>query len=346
MEPSRKRFRLQLNYPPVVALLLAMTGGGYIQSAVADDSTCTFRPVSGSNTITANIILTPGGIGSNVGDSNTIAPGGSSEIACRRETTLVFEVGATTGLIPTGRAGVFRLNGVEGLEVRILAYRALGGGQRPQPYAMSDPYIIPEGLAAASRGPSFIGIEVIRTGTDIPRRIALDISYNVLLIAPGSRRVWGNYTQSIRSTIVNDVMTMSCTPGNPVTVPMGNAVAAVVANRTAPVRDYSIDISCSGGNGANSPVRLYFAGDLNANGVLSLSNAGQAGVARNVGIELRSAGRLLPRNRENALPLAWTGRSGDRDFYRFNGQARYVPLNLPVAPGRANATLTYVLDYL
>ncbi|KPD28912.1 hypothetical protein AOA77_11900 [Pseudomonas paraeruginosa] len=56
-------------------------------------------------------------------------------------------------------------------------------------------------------------------------------------------------------------------------------------------------------------------------------------------------GVALPFAKERAVSLAWRNSAPDAEIYGFSGKAKYVATGGEVIPGKADAVLTYVLEY-
>ena len=131
-------------------------------------------------------------------------------------------------------------------------------------------------------------------------------------------------------------------------VPMGRPTIATVKQNKAPVQPFALDIKCEGMNPLTKPpVKIYFEGTSPGAGRLSVDNAGQAGVAKGVEIALTASdGKTpLPFTQAGALRLAHTGTAINAETYRFAGNAQYVPGTEEGKAGKADATLSYILEY-
>ncbi|WP_080402754.1 fimbrial protein [Burkholderia ubonensis] len=80
--------------------------------------------------------------------------------------------------------------------------------------------------------------------------------------------------------------------------------------------------------------------------MLLADGQGQAGMAQGMGVALTdSNGADLPFAKERALATTWTSSGANTELYRFRSKARYVASGGEVKAGRADATLTYILQY-
>lgn len=92
--------------------------------------------------------------------------------------------------------------------------------------------------------------------------------------------------------------------------------------------------------------RRRLASNSPRDGMLLADGQGQAGMAQDMGVALTdSNGADLPFAKERALPTTWTSSGANTELYRFRGKARYVASGGEVKAGRADATLTYILQY-
>lgn len=55
-------------------------------------------------------------------------------------------------------------------------------------------------------------------------------------------------------------------------------------------------------------------------------------------------GKDVPFTKGGALPLTWQSSGTNLERYRFSGKARYVATTGEMTAGKADATLTYVLQ--
>lgn len=92
--------------------------------------------------------------------------------------------------------------------------------------------------------------------------------------------------------------------------------------------------------------RRQLASNSPRDGMLLADGQGQAGMAQGMGVALTdSNGADLPFAKERALATTWTSSGANTELYRFRSKARYVASGGEVKAGRADATLTYILQY-
>ncbi|WP_431823645.1 fimbrial protein [Burkholderia sp. F1] len=191
-------------------------------------------------------------------------------------------------------------------------------------------------------------IEFIRTDTAVGRgdlTFDLETSFYIATNPKTSIPIKGT---RLTTKIDHSVYYTSCY--NPVAAPtinLGRPSVYDLKRGEVTERSFAMDIRCDGMNPATKPpVKIYFEGDAVRDGLLSLDGQGKPAVASGVGIQVANdKGVALPFKKESALPLTWTRSEVDSEFYRFAGKARYVATGGEIKAGKADGTLTYVLEY-
>ncbi|CAI8789192.1 hypothetical protein EMIT0324P_10742 [Pseudomonas chlororaphis] len=148
--------------------------------------------------------------------------------------------------------------------------------------------------------------------------------------------------------LLNDVMFAGCeSVGGAVNVAMGKQTIDNIKKGSTKEVLFNFDVRCTGLSPTTKvPVKVYFEGDSPADGLLNLTGQGQPGIASGVGISLvNDKGTKLPFDIARSIPLAWSRSTEDGEIYRFTGTAKYVPTTGSIAPGKADATMNFVLDY-
>ncbi|MCR3765169.1 fimbrial protein [Pseudomonas aeruginosa] len=196
--------------------------------------------------------------------------------------------------------------------------------------------------------PNYMAIEFIRTGMEVGRGTVapFDLATEFYLGTTPMTHI-PITGSSLRTTLVQNIYFTSChNPYSDPTVDMGRPYAALVKQGQVEERPFSLTIRCDGMNATTKPpVKIYFEGNAVRDGLLRLSDEGQAGVAKGVAIELKNDnGVALPFAKERAVSLAWRNSAPDAEIYGFSGKAKYVATG-EVIPGKADATLSYVLEY-
>lgn len=193
--------------------------------------------------------------------------------------------------------------------------------------------------------PKEVKISLVRTDIGVASG-KLATPFNVTLSG-------GGLTYTIRPTnssthINNEVLFAGCTSVNGVTnVPMGLQTIDNLQAGKAENRPFNFDIRCEGLNPNTSvPVKVYFEGNSSADGLLALSGSGQPSVASGVGIALVSdKGVKLPFAKARSIRIEHRRSEAEGEIYRFSGIASYVRLADEIKPGKADASMTYVIDY-
>lgn len=188
-------------------------------------------------------------------------------------------------------------------------------------------------------------IEFVRTGMavgsgDVPLSFTATTTYGNL--TPVEFRYAARTTK-----LVNKVFIESCQPTRKVVdVPLGKVPASQVRRNDALWSEFSVDIQCKSEEFTQKPpVKAYFEGNVSG-GLLALSGTGDPEVASGVGIQLTDEqGKALPFARANAMALPWIRRDPTAEVYKLSGKARYAANGSEIKPGKADATLTYVLEY-
>lgn len=148
--------------------------------------------------------------------------------------------------------------------------------------------------------------------------------------------------------LINDIMFAGCeSVGGAVNVAMGKQTIQNIQKGSVKSVPFTFDVRCSG-LPANTtvPVKVYFEGSSSGDGLLNLSNQGQAGVASGVGIAVvNDKGVKLPFDITRSIRLDWNRSTEDGEVYRFAGSAKYVPTSGQMTAGRGDATMNFVLNY-
>ncbi len=145
----------------------------------------------------------------------------------------------------------------------------------------------------------------------------------------------------------NAFFTTCYTPKSSTEVKMGRPAAEQVKRGSVQDVPFALDVVCEGLNPTvKPPVKVYFEGNSVRDGLLNLEGVGQPGVAKGVAISLTNDKNVaLPFSQDKAVALDWQSSGPGTEMYRFAAKARYVPTGTEVAAGKADATLTYVLEY-
>ena len=132
-----------------------------------------------------------------------------------------------------------------------------------------------------------------------------------------------------------------------VNVQMGQETIERVRLGRVAQRPFNFDVRCTGLKPTTTaPVKVYFDGNSSADGLLALSGAGTEGVARGMGISLVNDKSVkLPFSKSRSIKIDHFRSDVEGEIYRFSGIAKYVLTGGEVRAGKADATMTYVIDY-
>ncbi|AZD14703.1 hypothetical protein C4K25_1763 [Pseudomonas chlororaphis] len=148
--------------------------------------------------------------------------------------------------------------------------------------------------------------------------------------------------------LVNDIFFAGCeSVGAAVNVPMGKQTIDNLKKGSVKEVPFNFDVRCEGLKpDTKVPVKVYFEGNSQADGLLKLAQLGQAGVASGVGISLvNDKGVKLPFDIARSIALDWNREIAEGSIYRFSGSAKYAPTGGEIKPGKGDATMSFVLNY-
>lgn len=328
-------------HPSAAFLLLLLFGLASVPARAACISE--YSPTIGKSAIKHLRPTSAPPVGSQLdGDWGTAAQ--AQSIRCDQDTTLKLVLVRDTGFAPGGGPGRYQ-TGIPGTELEIgVSY---GTNTKIEMHAGSELSI--PGTNRNVPVPRTIVARLIRTDSYVARTGEIvNIHYQAELRE--NDKTFITYKLDIaKLTFEQNIILMSCTADGDKSqaVPMGLAAISMVRADVSPVRNYALDVICEGTPaGSPPPVRVYFEGDATPDGLLRLSELPET--AAGIGIAVTStSGTPLPfANRAKALGMTWIGRSNGKDRYRFEGRARYVAMpGAEPKPGRADAVMSYVLDY-
>lgn len=249
-----------------------------------------------------------------------------------------LNVSLETGLLASTKDYIYE-TGIKGIGVKFcMLMSATGTFIRCLPHSRE----IKEGVGPYV--PQNISVIFVRTGRDVASgKFTLKL-----------KSLWKHvdHTLTVNSDsiveLVNDVMFAGCeSVGGAVNVAMGKQTIDNIKKGSTKEVPFNFDVRCTGLSPTTKvPVKVYFEGDSPADGLLNLTGQGQPGIASGVGISLvNDKGTKLPFDIARSIPLAWSRSTEDGEIYRFTGTAKYVPTTGSIAPGKADATMNFVLDY-
>lgn len=239
--------------------------------------------------------------------------------------------------------------GIPGVGIRIKFSTRIN----PRYYNLPPPInqSISQGGGGSLYPPQFVTIDFIRTAMGVGKgdfTFSYETEFSVQTKFPTAGSWHKIVGTSLRTTLKQDVYFTSChTPRTVTDVNMGRAVVAEIKLGQAKEHAFSLDVQCEGMNPATKPpVKVYFEGNAVRDGLLNLDGGGAANVAKGVGIAVTNdKGKDVPFTKGGALPLTWQSSGTNLERYRFSGKARYVATTGEMTAGKADATLTYVLQY-
>ncbi|HEI8868024.1 TPA: fimbrial protein [Serratia odorifera] len=212
-------------------------------------------------------------------------------------------------------------------------------------YAISSPdntrnlYWIPAStyVATLNNGPIGFGVGIYKTGptgTDVVA--AKQIGAGIAKVDSAWQTEHGVFISSFKVT------TLACALNTKnISVPLGDVLATKFTGVGAtPVsKGFNVGLNCD----ANAKVNVSLSGSANADitnsDILALTNAGTAGVADGLGVQILYNGSPLKRDTNLLLKTS----AGGVETFPF--AARYYQTKSAVKPGKANATATLNLTY-
>ncbi|UQS88712.1 fimbrial protein [Pseudomonas chlororaphis subsp. piscium] len=242
-----------------------------------------------------------------------------------------------TALIPSAQSKVYE-TGIKGIGVKFCP--ALD--QTDKTWCAPFNWTVPDGRQPFA--PKFIDVVFVRTGRGVASG-NIPMTFNVNWASGGASlliRSQGN------TELVNDIFFAGCeSVGAAVNVQMGKQTIQNIKNGAVKEVPFNFDVRCEGLKpNTPVPVKIYFEGNYQADGLLKLSNLGRAGVASGVGISLvNDKGIKLPFDIARSIALDWDRETADGSVYRFSGRAKYALTGGEVKAGKGDATMNFVINY-
>ncbi|MFZ6048250.1 fimbrial protein [Pseudomonas sp. CR3202] len=285
-------------------------------------------------TLPATISIKSAKIGSVLASSTYSLWGSSNGYICRNQD--VVKVAFDGGLELSDYSKVYKTS-MKGVGIKVGL--TLGGST-----AYYAPYSWTTTSGSLYTAPGSVVVELVRIDTGVASG-TLSTNFNVTLSG-------GGMTYTIKSTgstkVENDVLFTGCTALDTVVdVQMGQENIERLKTGRVAVRPFNFDVRCNGLKPTTTvPVKVYFAGNSTTDGMLALSGAGKSGVASGIGISLvNDKGVKLPFDKARAIRIEHHRSDEEGEIYRFSGTAKYALTSGEVKPGKADATMTYVIDY-
>ncbi|QIT26323.1 fimbrial protein [Pseudomonas chlororaphis subsp. aurantiaca] len=257
--------------------------------------------------------------------------------------------GVTTNLASRGSQGLYD-SGVPGIGIRI-GHRddVYLGTPRYPPYTVT----FQVSLGGTAYFPNSMTIDFVRTDIGVGKGDMPSFNYKTSYFIDANRTaparaVYALEGTGLKTKFEHNVFFTTCyTPKSSTEVNMGRPAIEQVKRGSVQEFPFALDVVCNGLNPTVKPaVKVYFEGNSVRDGVLNLNGVGQPGVAKGVAISLSNDKNVaLPFSKAKAVALDWQSSGPGIEMYRFAGKARYVTTGAEVAAGKADATLTYVLEY-
>ncbi|EPB6601556.1 TPA: fimbrial protein [Pseudomonas aeruginosa] len=256
----------------------------------------------------------------------------SIDFKCPTKISYIHYSYKVDGPLEDGYEDVYRTN-LSGIGIRLVDFRL----NKSLPFERS--YL--NAVKQIGRLPDPLHVELVRTARDIQKG-DLNVNYKI--------HVQVEDWDAAEIEVVGQVAITSsnyfsgCSGEKRQDIRLGR-VAIPLLDRQTP-RNVRLSVLCTGLlPGSNLPVKIYFEGDNAGPGMLNLTPGGAEGI----GVALTTpAGVKLPFNQWAGLAMQWiqSEEGGERYTFEFNAKyASKVSSSLRIKPGRANAVLSYILDY-
>ncbi|MFJ2452630.1 fimbrial protein [Pseudomonas protegens] len=186
--------------------------------------------------------------------------------------------------------------------------------------------------------------EFVRTGSNIG-------SSTSVTLEPGFEMVLDGWTAqstrgSVQINVKNEYYFSGCASTSPLlNVPMGKVIFSQLNANQAPIKHVDLDIRCMGLSHEKAPpVKIYFEGNNAGAGLLNLAAQNKGATGVQLALE-NDKGQPLPFSKSNALTMDWDHTDSQGEIYRLPIKARYVKSGASMTPGRADAEVSYVIEY-
>ncbi|CAI2448629.1 fimbrial protein [Serratia liquefaciens] len=182
-------------------------------------------------------------------------------------------------------------------------------------------------------------IELIKTGPTSSGHLTAG-TWGKVSIAPATGASWT--VTSLMTTGVNNITSVACSLNSTsINVPLGDVstVQFTAIGATAGDKTFDIGLNCDKGARINVALAGTQNTDTTDTSVLALTNAGQTGTAKGVGVQLLYGGVPLKINNNIVLKTS----VGGQETLPFT--ARYYQTNNLLGPGKANSSATLNITY-
>ncbi|HEP9717992.1 TPA: fimbrial protein [Pseudomonas aeruginosa] len=252
-----------------------------------------------------------------------------------------------TSLTSRGSPGLYE-SGVPGVGIRI-GHLSKEGWYNP----LFPPFTNGRITSAVLYFPRVVKIEFVRTDIGVGKGEMPPFNYKTNFFidtnyTTPARALYAIEGTGLKTRLEHNAFFSTCyTPKSNTEINMGRPAAEQVKRGSVQDVPFALDVVCEGLNPTvKPPVKVYFEGNSVRDGLLNVNGLGQTGVAKGVAISLSNDKNVaLPFSKAKALALDWQSSGPGIEMYRLSGKARYVTTGAEVAAGKADATLTYVLEY-
>ncbi|MCS3406715.1 fimbrial protein [Serratia sp. AKBS12] len=236
--------------------------------------------------------------------------------------------------------GVYSTN-LPGVGIKVSSWSAVayyGMPTTPQGVPFSTPITVTagSGTPAWGTGNQMIKIELVKTKGEMTAGSFTYSSPDFIVVENG-----GAVLGIAGLTISGNTIIPCSTSAKSIQVIFGDMVTSVFkgVGPTSLSKNFNLDLNCN----ANTKVNASLSGTANADiansDILALTNAGTAGVADGLGVQILYNGSPLKRDTNLLLKTS----TGGVETFPF--AARYYQTKSAVKPGKANATATLNLTY-
>lgn len=222
-------------------------------------------------------------------------------------------------------------SGLAGVGIRVVNTISAPGGSIPLVFEFPR-----RGYATMARG---LRIDFVRTARDVAQGdVLMDLKIQYHL------NEWNAAEINVVGTtkLESQNYFSGCAGVESLNISMGRIpIVDLAKNQQHP---FNLDVLCSGmAAGTRVPVKVYFEGSSDGPGRLNLDSGGAQGVEISL---LNDRGARLPFSQGGALDMTWIRSEPQGEIYRLPVVAAYErKASQKVEPGRANATLNYILEY-
>lgn len=287
------------------------------------------------NTTTFNLTLAKVSVGQVLGSVNINTDDPNGTAICTNDT---LNIGAYIKLTHPGQRvsgfnNVYE-SGIPGVGVRYKAVPNIG----------QLPYTTGPGSWTYSYFIRTLVAEFVRTGSSIGSSTSITLAPDFEMVLDG----WTAQSTkgSIRINVKNEHYFSGCASTAPLlNIPMGKTALSQLDANQALFKHINLDIRCMGLSHEKAPpVKIYFEGNNAGAGLLNLAAQDKGATGVRLALE-NDKGQPLPFSKSNALTMDWDHTDNQGEIYRLPIKARYVKSGARMTPGKADAEMSYVIEY-